>query len=447
MSNSSLAPSGVSLALAGAVAAAALAGLLFGFDTAVIAGVTHDVSRVYHLTPATLGITVSSALWGTLLGAMASGKPGDRYGSRDGLRAMAILYFISSIGCALAWSWPALLAARFIGGVAIGGSSVLAPVYMAEIAPARRRGALVGLFQVNIVVGILLAYLSNFLLDQLALGQDAWRWKLAITALPAALCWLMLARAPQSPRWLRARGREDEALAALAQLGGDPQTEPVEPASLSDARLSWRVHRKPILLAVTLALFNQLTGINALLYYLNDIFAAAGFGHATAGLQAVAIGVTNLAFTLLAMTVIDRFGRKRLLLVGSVGMAVCLALAAWILDGGRHPGWLLYVLVGFIAAFAFSQGAVIWVYISEIFPTHVRARGQALGSSTHWLANALIAGVFPTIAAWKPGAPFLVFAVMMVLQLIVVALFYPETMGARLESIAAKLQTRGDGLA
>ena len=431
-------------ALVGAVAAAALAGLLFGFDTAVIAGVTGDISRVYGLTPATLGITVSSALWGTLLGAMASGKPGDRYGSRDGLRAMAILYFISSIGCALAWSWPVLLTARFIGGVAIGGSSVLAPVYMAEIAPARRRGALVGLFQVNIVVGILVAYLSNFLLDQLALGPDAWRWKLAITALPAALLWLMLARAPQSPRWLRAQGRDEEAQAAQTRLGGDP--EPSEPPSAPGGRLSWRLHRKPILLAVTLALFNQLTGINALLYYLNDIFAAAGFGHATAGLQAVAIGATNLVFTLLAMSVIDRFGRKRLLLVGSVGMAVCLGLAAWILDGGLHSGWLLYVLVGFIAAFAFSQGAVIWVYISEIFPTPVRARGQALGSSTHWLANALIAGAFPTIAAWKPGAPFVVFAAMMVVQLVVVALFYPETMGARLESIAKALHADNDRL-
>lgn len=435
----------MSPALVGAVAAAALAGLLFGFDTAVIAGVTGDISRVYGLTPATLGITVSSALWGTLLGAMASGKPGDRYGSRDGLRAMAILYFISSIGCALAWSWPVLLTARFIGGVAIGGSSVLAPVYMAEIAPARRRGALVGLFQVNIVVGILVAYLSNFLLDQLALGPDAWRWKLAITAFPAALLWLMLARAPQSPRWLLAQGRDEEAQAAQTRLGGD--LEPSEPPSPPGARLSWRLHRKPILLAMTLALFNQLTGINALLYYLNDIFAAAGFGHATAGLQAVAIGATNLIFTLLAMSVIDRFGRKRLLLVGSVGMAVCLGLAAWILDGGRHSGWLLYVLVGFIAAFAFSQGAVIWVYISEIFPTPVRARGQALGSSTHWLANALIAGAFPTIAAWKPGAPFVVFAAMMALQLVVVALFYPETMGARLETIAKALHADNDRLA
>ncbi len=438
---------GMSMALLGAIGAAALAGLLFGFDTAVVAGVTGDISRVYGLTPATLGVTVSSALWGTLLGAMASGKPGDRYGSRDGLRAMAILYFLSSLGCALAWSWPVLLTARFIGGVAIGGSSVLAPVYMAEIAPAPRRGALVGLFQVNIVVGILLAYLSNFLLDQLALGPDAWRWKLAITAAPAALLWLMLARAPQSPRWLRAQGREDEALAAQARLGQDATIESPEVASPSGARLNWRDHRKPILLAVTLALFNQLTGINALLYYLNDIFAAAGFGHATAGLQAVAIGATNLLFTLLAMTIIDRVGRKRLLLIGSVGMVVCLGLAAWILDGGRHSGWLLYVLVGFIAAFAFSQGAVIWVYISEIFPTPVRARGQALGSSTHWLANALIAGVFPMVAAWKPGAPFVVFAAMMALQTIVVALFYPETMGVKLESIALALQARDDRVA
>jgi sugar porter (SP) family MFS transporter len=428
-------------ALVGAVSAAALAGLLFGFDTAVIAGATSDIRHVFALTPATLGVTVSSALWGTLLGAVASGKPGDRHGSRDGLKVMAILYLVSSLGCALAWSWPVLLVARFLGGVAIGGSSVLAPVYMAEIAPAHRRGALVGLFQVNIVIGILVAYLSNFLLGLLDLGADAWRWKLAVTAAPAAVLWLALRRAPQSPRWLRAKGRRDEARAALALLGGESDSPPeVDEPGDSQTRLSWRAHRKPILLAVTLALFNQLTGINALLYYLNDIFAAAGFGQASAGLQAVAIGATNLIFTLLAMTVIDRFGRKRLLVIGSVGMAIALGMAGWILSSGHHASWLLYVLVGFIAAFAFSQGAVIWVYISEIFPTPVRARGQALGSSTHWLANAVISGAFPVVAAWKPGAPFGLFAAMMALQLVVVGVFYPETMGVRLEQIATKLE-------
>jgi sugar porter (SP) family MFS transporter len=441
MTRISFAARGPTSGLVGAVGAAALAGLLFGFDTAVIAGVTLDIRHVYQLSPATLGVTVSSALWGTLLGAMASGRPGDRYGSRDGLRVMAVLYLVSSLGCALAWSWPALLTARFICGVAIGGSSVLAPVYIAEIAPARRRGALVGLFQVNIVVGVLLAYLSNALLGMMDLGQDAWRWKLAVTAAPAALLLVMLVRAPQSPRWLLAKGRSSQALAAMERLGSDATFEVLAPQpGAPRVGLSWRAHRKPILLAVTLALFNQLTGINALLYYLNDIFAAAGFGGASASLKAVAIGATNLIFTLLAMGVIDRIGRKRLLLIGSVGMAIALALASWILSSGQHAGWLLYVLVGFIAAFAFSQGAVIWVYISEIFPTAVRSRGQALGSSVHWLANALISGAFPVIAAWKPGAPFGLFAAMMLLQLVVVALFYPETMGARLETIATRLE-------
>lgn len=424
-------------ALLGAVAAAALAGLLFGFDTAVIAGVTHDVRDVFHLSSGALGVTVSSVLWGTLLGAAAAGRPGDRFGSRDGLRAMAVLYLVSSLGCALAWSWPALLAFRFIGGLAIGGSSVLAPVYLAEIAPARRRGALVGLFQVNIVAGILTAYLSNALIGLLHLGADAWRWKLAITAAPAALLWAALAPAPHSPRWLAARGRREEALEAARRLGAEPP--PVEPEDAPAARLSWKAHRKPILLAVGLALFNQFTGINALLYYLNDIFADAGFGAASADVQAVIIGATNLAFTLLAMTVIDKLGRKRLLLVGSVGMTICLGLASYVLSTGQHAGWLLYDLIGFIAAFAFSQGAVIWVYISEIFPTPVRARGQSLGSATHWLANAVISGAFPMVAAWKPGAPFAIFAALMALQLLVIALFYPETKGADLDSIAKRL--------
>ncbi|PZR35462.1 sugar porter family MFS transporter [Caulobacter segnis] len=431
-------PGALTPALLGAVGAAALAGLLFGFDTAVIAGVTGDIRRVFDLSPAMLGVTVSSALWGTLLGAAFAGKPGDRFGSRDGLRAMAILYLISSLGCALAWSWPSLLIARFIGGLAIGGSSVLAPIYVAEIAPTRRRGALVGLFQLNIVAGILLAYLSNALIAAADLGASAWRWKLAVTIAPAALLWLVLGPAPHSPRWLAARGRTAEAQEAARRLGGGaPSAGTLIPGD--GVRLSWRRHRTPILLAVGLAMFNQFTGINALLYYLNDIFADAGFAAASADLQAVIIGLTNLIFTLLAMAVIDRFGRKHLLLVGSVGMAACLGLASYVLSTGQHAGWLLYGLIGFIAAFAFSQGAVIWVYLSEIFPTAVRARGQALGSSVHWLANAVISGLFPIIAARAPGAPFAIFAGLMLVQFVVVALLYPETKGVDLETLAARL--------
>lgn len=432
-------------ALIGGVAAAALAGLLFGFDTAVISGVTGDLRAVFGLSPLALGITVSCALWGTLLGAMTAGLLGDRYGSRDGLRFMAVLYLLSGIGCALAWNWPALLVFRFIAGLGIGGSSVLAPVYISEIAPSKRRGALVGLFQINIVAGILVAYLSNFLVGLIDFGAAEWRWKLAVAVLPAALLFAMLRAVPQSPRWLAAKGRTGEAAAALKRIGiADPQAELARISTAADRaagdmRLSWRRHKRPILLAVALAMFNQLAGINAILYYLNDIFAAAGYGKVSADMKAVAIGATNLIFTVLALLVIDRVGRKTLLLVGSVGMTAALGATAAIMGTGQGQDWLLFVLVGFIAFFAFSQGAVIWVYISEIFPTPVRARGQSLGSSTHWLMNALVSFAFPFVAAHSRSAPFVVFAAMMALQFFVVLAFFPETKGVALEDMDAAL--------
>ncbi|MFL6549286.1 MAG: sugar porter family MFS transporter [Povalibacter sp.] len=423
------------------VASAALAGLLFGFDTAVISGVTSDLRTIFALSPTSLGITVSSALVGTLIGAMTAGMLGDRYGSRDSLRVMAVFYFISGLGCALAWNWTSLVALRFVGGLAIGGSSVLAPVYISEIAPSQRRGMLVGLFQLNIVIGILVAYLSNFLIGQLDLGSQEWRWKLAITAGPAALLFAMLAYIPNSPRWLTAKGRTDEALQALQRIGVSDEQEMLsamrtaEPSSTTQARLSWTEHRKPLLLAVGIAMFNQLAGINAILYYLNDIFAAAGFGKLSSDIQAVAIGATNLLFTVIAMMFIDRIGRKRLLLIGALGMTVCLSSVAMIMAADRWHELLIWSLVGFIAFFAFSQGAVIWVYISEIFPTPVRARGQSIGSSTHWLMNALIAFAFPLIAAHSKALPFVFFAAMMLLQFVVVLWFFPETKGVPLEEV------------
>lgn len=394
---------------AAGIATAALAGLLFGFDTAVIAGVIADVRDLFQLSPAAVGVSVSSALWGTLAGALLAGVPGDRYGSRNGLRIMATLYIVSAAGSALAWNWESLVAFRFIAGLAIGGSSVLAPVYISEMAPPARRGALVGLFQLNIVAGILVAYLSNYLIGGAQLGTMEWRVKLGITTLPAVVFFALLFRVPQSPLWLAAKDR------------------------VTVEKLSWHAHRKPILLAITLAVFNQLAGINAILYYLNDIFAAAGYSKMSGHLQAVFIGATNLLFTVLALLVIDRIGRRRLLLIGSVGMAICLAFVALVMNGQQPESRLIYVLVGFIAFFAFSQGAVIWVYISEIFPTSVRSRGQSLGSSTHWLLNALISIGFPIVAAWSKPAPFAFFAVMMVLQFFVVLTFFPETRGAVLK--------------
>lgn len=428
-----------------AVGVAALAGLLFGFDTAVIAGATSDLRRVYVLSNAGLGITVSTALWGTLLGALGAGRLGDRLGGRDTLAITGLLYLVSSLGCALAPSWGVFLLARFIGGVGIGASSVLAPVYISEIAPARRRGALVAAFQLAIVAGILLAYLSNAGLGLLALGGEAWRWKLGVAALPAAVFLILLRTIPQSPRWLMARGRGEEARRALDTLApGEAEAEFGRigqglGAETGGGRLSWREHRRPILLAVGLAAFNQLAGINAILYYLNDIFAAAGYGRVSADGQAVVIGATNLLFTAVAMTVIDRLGRKTLLLTGAAGMTVCLSLAAAALSGLLRPALLLPALVAYIGFFAFSQGAVIWVYISEIFPNRVRAQGQSLGAGTHWLLNALISAAFPLVAARSRGGPFWAFAALMAVQFVVVLTLFPETKGVELEALQARL--------
>lgn len=425
---------------------AALGGLLFGFDTAVIAGTTHALTLTYHLTPGTLGITVAAALWGTVLGAMLAGIPGDRYGRRDSLRVMAVLYLISSLGCAFAWGWSPLVFFRFIGGLGIGGSSVLGPMYIAEIAPAKWRGRSVGFFQFNVVFGILLAYLSNYLLGLLQLGDIEWRWKLGVAAVPAVFFFLMLFVIPRSPRWLVKKQRIDEAREVL-RLTGEVDYEKdlreiIESIDLEHAAneslFSWK-YRLPIFLAVTIGMFNQLSGINAILYYLNDIFAYAGFSKVSGDLQAVAIGGTNLLFTMLAMTVIDRIGRKILLLVGSVGTAACLGGVAMIFFSGHHQNLLVWLLVGYIAFFAFSQGAVIWVYISEVFPNQVRAKGQSLGSFSHWFMNALISGIFPLMAASSGAYPFVFFSLMMVTQFFVVLFIYPETKGFSLEEMQKKL--------
>lgn len=427
--------------LAAAIGTAALAGLLFGFDTAVIAGVTGDLTRLFALTPETLGVTVSAALWGTLVGALFAGKPGDAFGSRDSLRVLAILYFVAGLGCALAPSWTAFLVFRFICGLAIGGSSVLAPVYIAEIAPPRHRGFLVGLFQLMIVTGILVAYLSNATIAGLIDGDAAWRWKLGVTAAPALLFFILLFAIPNSPRWLIAKGRREDANMAMARIGGPTiELDRIEEALERDPpgeKLSWHRHRRPMMLAILIAMFNQLAGINAVLYYLNDIFARAG--SLSPDRQAVMIGIANLVFTLAGMALIDRLGRKTLLLAGAAGMTLCLAAAAGVLFGALDNALMLPALVGFIAFFATSQGAVIWVYISEIFPTPVRARGSALGASTHWLMNALIAGIFPVLVAWSPGAPFVIFAAAMVVQFVVVAAVFPETKGVDLDDMAQRL--------
>jgi MFS transporter, SP family, arabinose:H+ symporter len=427
-------------------AVAGLGGLLFGFDTAVISGTTRSLSEIYNLSPWLLGVTVFGALLGTILGSLLAGLPGDRFGRRDSLRILAILYLVSALGCAFAWNWTALVAFRFIGGLGIGGSSVLGPMYIAEVAPAKYRGRLVGFFQFNVVLGILLAYLSNYVVGLFQLGVAEWRWKFAVPALPAALFFGLLFTIPRSPRWLVKKGRIAEAREVLQAIGEENfdqelqdivQSIDTEHAE-SDRLFTWK-YRLPIFLAVSIGMFNQLSGINAILYYINNIFVQAGFGKVSGDLQAVAIGGTNLLFTMIAMSVIDRIGRKTLLLVGSIGTAACLAGVAYIFFTAHHQSFLVWLLVGFIAFFAFSQGAVIWVYIGEVFPNQVRAKGQSLGSFSHWFMNGLISLTFPLMAASSGAYPFVFFSAMMLLQLFVVAFFYPETKGVSLEEMQRKL--------
>lgn len=431
--------------LLNSTATAGLGGLLFGFDTAVISGATHALTVTYNLTPALLGVTVASALWGTILGACTGGVLGDRLGRRDGLRLIAILYFLSAIGCAFAWDWYSLLAFRIIGGIAIGGSSVLGPMYIAEIAPAKWRGRLVGLFQFNVVLGILIAYVSNYVIGLFGLGAVEWRWKLGIAAVPALLFLLSLLRIPRSPRWLVKKGRIEEARATLTRIGEENiEQELLDIAESMNVeqgheRLFSRRYALPIFLAVSIGMFNQLSGINAILYYLNDIFARAGFSAVSSDEQAVAIGLMNLVATMIAMSIIDNAGRRKLLLIGSVACALSLAGVAWVFFTGTHGTLLLWFLGSFICFFSFSQGAVIGVYISEIFPNTVRGKGQSLGSFSHWFMNAVVSGIFPLMAARSGGYPFVFFSIVMVVQFFVVLRFYPETQRIPLEELQRKL--------
>jgi SP family xylose:H+ symportor-like MFS transporter len=434
---------------------AALGGLLFGFDTAVISGTTEALRSTYGLGGFSLGFTVASALVGTILGSLVVGRPADVFGRRRVLFAIAVLYFVSAVGCALAWDWWSLLFFRFLGGIGVGGASVVSPMYIAEISPAALRGRLVAVTQFNIVLGILLAFFSNYLLAQAELGAAEWRWMFGVEALPAAAFFGLLFLTPPSPRWLVARGRANEARAVLARLGTDEGSVEGEIAAIQ-ASLDIEHHsleepffqaayRGPILLAIAIAAFNQLSGINALMYYAPAIFRMAGAGQGSALLQSVIVGGTNLVFTMAAMAVIDRFGRRNLMLVGSIGYVVSLSATAWAFyryGTAFTPTGSLVVLASlllFIASHAFGQGAVIWVFVSEIFPNRVRARGQALGSFTHWFMAAAISWTFPMIAEASGGHAFAFYAVMMVLQLLWVLRVMPETKGVPLEDIQKRL--------
>jgi MFS transporter, SP family, arabinose:H+ symporter len=426
----------------------ALGGLLFGFDTVVIAGAIDALVELYHLSPQNKGLTVAIGLVGTVIGALGAGQIGQKLGSRETLRITAILYVVSAVGCGLAWDWPSFLVFRLIGGVGIGASSVLGPVYIAELAPAKWRGRMVAAFQFNIVFGILVAYTSNYVIRTMHLGATEWRWQVGIAAVPAVAFLVLLFGIPRSPRWSASKNRIDEALAVL-KLMGDPDPE----AELADIRAAlqqehatahervfqWK-YRYPLFLAISIGAFNQLAGINAVLYYINDIFASAGFSQISSDQQAIAIGATNFLGCIVGMSLIDKLGRKTLLLIGAAGTAVCLVGVAWVFATSSHQSALLWLLIAYIGLFSVSQGTVIWVYIGEVFPTSVRSKGQGLGSTSHWFMNTIIQLEFPVLVATiGRSAPFVFFAAMTAIQFVVVLMFYPETKGQSLEALQRQL--------
>jgi len=426
----------------------ALGGLLFGFDTVVISGAIDALVKLYGLSPQGKGWTVAIALIGTVVGALAAGMVGQKLGGRETLRITAVLYVISAVGSALAWNWPILMLFRFVGGLGIGASSVLGPVYIAELAPAKWRGRLVGTFQFNVVLGIVLAYVSNYGIRTLHLGAAEWRWQVGVAALPAIGFLALLFGIPRSPRWSASQNRIDEALAVLKLMGEpDPQAELAdiraalqqEHATAHEPVFQWK-YRYPLFLAISIGAFNQLAGINSILYYANSIFASAGFSQISGDKQAIALGFTNLVFTLVGMSVIDKVGRKTMLLIGAAGTAICLGGVAWLFRTNTHPGALVWVLVTYIAFFSVSQGAVIWVYIGEVFPTSVRSKGQGVGSASHWFMNAAIQLAFPVVVhSMNTETPFVFFAAMTVAQFVVVLITYPETKGQTLEALQRKL--------
>jgi len=427
---------------------ASLGGLLFGFDTAVISGAEKTIQQLFNLDGFWHGFTVAIALIGTLAGALMSGKPADILGRKKSLLAIAVLYTVSALGCAFAQSWAGFLIYRFIGGLGVGASSVIGPMYIAEIAPAGLRGRLVTSFQLNIVAGILLSYFSNYWIAQL-ITHDAWRWMLGVICIPSIVFFFLIFFIPDSPRWLVLKNRLNEAKKVLQKVGSADPSNEVREIEASISRnggvqreyLFTSMYRIPIVLAILVALFNQLTGINAIMYYAPRIFELVGYAKNSALLQSISVGVTLFVFTVLGMFLVDRVGRKRLLLVGSVGMVFFLGMVAKTIFSTTDGSiWMLIYLSGFIAFFSFSQGTVIWVFISEIFPNSVRAKGQTLGSFTHWTAAVIISWLFPAISENSGGGwAFMFFSVAMVLQFFIVWKFFPETKGKTLEQIQKEM--------
>jgi SP family arabinose:H+ symporter-like MFS transporter len=426
----------------------ALAGFLFGFDTVVISGAEKTIQALWGLSPGLHGIAMASALYGTVVGSLLGGWPADRFGRKATLLWIGVLYFVGAVGSGLAPNVATFIIARFIGGLGIGISTVVAPMYISEIAPPKYRGRLAGMFQFNIVFGILIAFVSNWLLA--GVGENAWRWMLGVAAFPSLLYAVFCFGLPESPRWLLSRKGDREAgLQVLQRI--EPDVSRADIAAQADAIMAasseqissgnfWtKSLQKPILLAILIAFFNQLSGINAILYFAPRIFELTGLGAKAALLQSIGIGVTNLVFTFVGLWLIDRLGRRTLLYIGSFGYIASLGLVAWAFFTG-HFSIVPVCIFAFIAAHAIGQGAVIWVFISEIFPNRHRAEGQTLGSFTHWIFAALLTTFFPRmVTAFPPGYVFSFFAAMMVLQLIWVKTMVPETKGVPLEQIQRQL--------
>jgi sugar porter (SP) family MFS transporter len=426
----------------------ALAGFLFGFDTVVISGAEKTIQALWGLSDNLHGIAMASALYGTVVGSLSGGWPADRFGRKATLLWIGVLYLLGAVGSGLAPNVWVFIAARVIGGLGIGISTVVAPMYISEIAPPQHRGRLAGMFQFNIVFGILIAFVSNALLA--GIGPNAWRWMLGVAAFPSLLYALLCLGLPESPRWLLTKkGDREAALKVLQQIepemsGGEiaGQADEIMAASteqVSSGQFWTRRLRKPILLALLIAFFNQLSGINAILYFAPRIFELTGLAAKAALLQSIGIGVTNLIFTFVGLWLIDRLGRRTLLYIGSFGYIISLGLVAWAFFT-QHYSIVPVCIFAFIAAHAIGQGAVIWVFISEIFPNRHRAEGQTLGSFTHWIFAALLTTLFPKmVGVFPPGYIFSFFAGMMMLQLLWVRTMVPETKGVPLEQIQRQL--------
>ncbi|MRI00600.1 sugar porter family MFS transporter [Kriegella sp. EG-1] len=425
---------------------AALAGFLFGFDTVVISGADKKLQSLWESSDVFHGtVVMAMALWGTVIGAIFGGIPTNKIGRKRTLLWIGVFYTVSAVGSAFAYDPITFAVFRFIGGLGVGASTIAAPAYISEIAPAKDRGKLVGLYQFNIVFGILIAFLSNYLLS--GIGENAWRWMIGVEAIPALIYTLFVASVPKSPRWLLTKMRNDEAKKVLQLINPEqnPEVLMLELKSESENTIAgetlfMKKYRFPLMLAFLVALFNQFSGINAFLYYAPRIFEEAGLGESTALLSSIGIGVTNMIFTLLGVFLIDKLGRKQLMYIGSVGYIISLSLVACAFFFNWRGMAVPIFLFLFIAAHAIGQGTVIWVFISEIFPNHLRGSGQSFGSSVHWVLAAIIPSLVPVLfSSIGAGAVFAFFAFMMILQLIFVAFVMPETKGVALEELSEKL--------